>query len=155
MDRPTVAEPSNIAQPIADTVTVLGAKARAKTASITVDIPADLPLVNVFGAELNQVWSNLLENALDSIGDCGHVIVNARREHDTVVVRVVDDGPGIPAENLSRIFDPFFTTKAVGQGTGLGLDIARRIVRRHNGHIDVDSRPDGRRTEFRVTLPAL
>ena len=155
MDRPTVAEPSSIAQPIADTVTVLGAKARAKTASITVDIPADLPLVNVFGAELNQVWSNLLENALDSIGDCGHVIVNARREYDTVVVRVVDDGPGIPTENLSRIFDPFFTTKAVGQGTGLGLDIARRIVRRHNGHIDVDSRPDGRRTEFRVTLPAL
>jgi signal transduction histidine kinase len=70
-------------------------------------------------------------------------------------VRVIDDGPGIPIENLSRIFDPFFTTKPVGHGTGLGLDIARRIVRRHNGHIDVDSRPAGRCTEFRVTLPAL
>jgi signal transduction histidine kinase len=70
-------------------------------------------------------------------------------------VRIVDDGPGIPAENMKRIFDPFFTTKPIGQGTGLGLDIARRIVRRHDGDIDVDSRPGGGRTEFRVTLPAL
>src|SRR5947199_5973641 len=108
MDRPAIAEPSSIAQPIADTVTVLAAKARAKSASVTVEIPADLPQVNGFGAELNQVWSNLLENALDSIGERGHVTVNARHEHDTIVVRVIDDGSGIAPENVSRIFDPFF-----------------------------------------------
>jgi signal transduction histidine kinase len=156
MDRATVAEPSSIAQPLADTVAVLAAKARAKSAMVTLDIPVDLPRVKMYGGELNQVWSNLLENALDSVGEHGQVTVNARAEPPgNVVVRVVDDGPGIPTENLKRIFDPFFTTKPIGQGTGLGLDIARRIVRRHDGDIDVDSRPGGGRTEFRVTLPAL
>ena len=156
MDRATVAEPSSIAQPLADTVSILAAKARAKSAMVTLDIPVDLPRVKMFGGELNQVWSNLLENALDSVGEHGQVAVNARAEPPgNVVVRIVDDGPGIPAENMKRIFDPFFTTKPIGQGTGLGLDIARRIVRRHDGDIDVDSRPGGGRTEFRVTLPAL
>jgi signal transduction histidine kinase len=156
MDRATVGEPSSIAQPLADTVAVLAAKARAKSAMVTLDIPVDLPRVKMYGGELNQVWSNLLENALDSVGEHGKVAVNARAEPPgNVVVRIVDDGPGIPAENMKRIFDPFFTTKPIGQGTGLGLDIARRIVRRHDGDIDVDSRPGGGRTEFRVTLPAL
>jgi len=155
MDRPTVSEPSSIAQSVADTVAVLAAKARAKSVSVSVDIPADLPLVKVYGGELNQVWSNLLDNALDSVEENGHVEVRARHEFDGVVVRVIDDGAGIPAEHLRRIFDPFFTTKPVGQGTGLGLDIARRIVGRHDGHIDVESRPGGGHTEFRVSLPAL
>jgi len=154
MDRPTVSEPLSIAQPLADTVAVLAAKARAKSVSITLDVPTDLPPVKVYGGELNQVWSNLLENALDSVAENGHVTVSARQEPNCfVVVRVVDDGVGIPAEHLSRIFDPFFTTKPVGQGMGLGLDIARRIVRRHDGNIDVESRPGGGRTEFRVSLP--
>jgi len=155
MDRPAVATPASIATALADTVAILAAKARAKSACVALDIPPDLPLVRVYGGELNQVWSNLLENALDSIGPEGHVKVTAQRERTNVVVRVIDDGPGIPAENLSRIFDPFFTTKPIGQGTGLGLDIAQRIVRRHDGHIDVESRPGGGRTEFRVSLPAL
>ena len=75
----------------------------------------------------------------------------ANRERDAVVVRVVDNGPGVPAEVRDRIFDPFFTTKPIGEGTGLGLDIARRLVQRHNGQIELDSTPG--RTEFRVTLP--
>jgi signal transduction histidine kinase len=155
MDRASVAEPSSIAQPLADTVAVLAAKARAKSAMVTLDVPGDLPPVKMYGGELNQVWSNLLENALDSIGEHGQVAISARAEAPgNVVVRIVDDGPGIPAENMKRIFDPFFTTKPIGQGTGLGLDIARRIVRRHDGDIAVDSRPGGGRTEFRVTLPA-
>ena len=155
MDRPTVATPASIATALADTAAILAAKARDKSASVALDIPADLPLVRAYGGELNQVWSNLLENALDSINQCGQVTVTARLEAKNVVVRVIDDGPGIPAENLGRIFDPFFTTKPIGQGTGLGLDITRRIVRRHDGHIDVESRPGGGRTEFRVSLPAL
>ncbi|HTS02685.1 MAG TPA: HAMP domain-containing sensor histidine kinase, partial [Thermoanaerobaculia bacterium] len=88
-------------------------------------------------------------NALDAAKS--HVKVTAAPYGSSVVVRVVDDGPGMPQEIRERIFDPFFTTKPVGQGTGLGLDIARRLVRRHQGEIEVDSRPG--HTEFRVTLP--
>jgi signal transduction histidine kinase len=151
MDRATVAEPANIAQGLADTVSVLAAKARARSVDIHLDVAADLPFVRAHPAELTQVWSNLLENALDAVAESGHVTVSASREENDVVVRVVDDGPGIPTELHGRIFDPFFTTKPVGQGTGLGLDITRRIVRLHNGQIDVDSQPG--RTEFRVALP--
>jgi signal transduction histidine kinase len=152
MDRPTVAEPSSIAQALADTVAVLGAKAKSKSVTVTLDVPADLPLVRVFGGELNQVWSNLIENALDAVAEGGKVAVNARAEKENVVVRVIDDGCGIVGDDKHRIFDPFFTTKPVGQGTGLGLDIARRIVRRHDGQIEFDSEPG--HTEFRVILPA-
>ena len=88
---------------------------------------------------------------MDAVGQAGQVIVTARREGNEVVVRVVDDGPGIPASIQDKIFDPFFTTKPVGQGTGLGLDITRRTVQRFGGQIAVDTRPA--RTEFRVTLP--
>jgi signal transduction histidine kinase len=116
---------------------------------VRLDVPPDLPRVAGFGGELNQVWANLVDNALDAAK--GEVVVSAAPQGSSVVVRVVDDGPGLPPANRERIFDPFFTTKPVGQGTGLGLDIARRVVRKHRGEIDVDSRPG--RTEFRVTLP--
>jgi signal transduction histidine kinase len=114
-------------------------------------VPTDLPLVPGNAGELNQVWSNLLENALDAVDESGHVIVRAERDGPSVVVRVIDDGPGIPPDVEGRIFDPFFTTKPIGQGTGLGLDISRRVVRGHDGQIAVESRPG--RTEFRVILP--
>ena len=116
---------------------------------VSLDVAADLPRVPGFGGELNQVWANLVDNALDAAKSS--VAVTAERQGGSVVVHVVDDGPGLPAEIRERIFDPFFTTKPVGQGTGLGLDIARRIVRKHQGDIEVDSRPG--HTEFRVTLP--
>jgi signal transduction histidine kinase len=130
----------------------MAAKARVKSASLTVDVPADLPRVLGFGGELNQVWANLVDNALDAIAEGGRVTVVARTEGSTIVVRVIDDGPGIPADVKSRIFDPFFTTKPVGKGTGLGLDIVRRLLDRNDGSVDVDSEPG--RTEFRVALPA-
>ena len=94
---------------------------------------------------------NLIDNAIDAAPESGRVEVTAASRGDSVVVRVVDDGPGVPEEVMARIFDPFFTTKPPGHGTGLGLDIARRLVRQHDGHIEVDSRPG--RTEFRVILP--
>jgi signal transduction histidine kinase len=97
------------------------------------------------------VWANLVDNAIDAAPG-GRVRIHAAADGDHVVVRVVDDGPGIPEDVLSRIFDPFFTTKDVGEGTGLGLDIARRIVQRHRGAIDVSTGQGG--TEFRVSLPA-
>ena len=151
MDRATVREPANIAQGISDTIAVLASKAKSKSASIKLDIPADLPKVGAYGGELNQVWSNLIENALDALGQGGEVSVTARAEGDTVMVRIVDNGSGIPADVLPRIFDPFFTTKPMGQGTGLGLDISRRIVLSHEGTIEVESRAG--RTEFRISLP--
>jgi signal transduction histidine kinase len=153
MDRATVREPANIAQGIADTIAVLTAKAKSKSASIKLDIPADLPTVGAYGGELNQVWSNLIENALDALGQQGEVAVSAKADGGKVVVRIVDNGSGIPADVLPRIFDPFFTTKPMGQGTGLGLDISRRIVLSHEGTIDVASKPG--RTEFTVSLPEL
>jgi signal transduction histidine kinase len=118
---------------------------------LSLNIEKDLPAVRGFGGELNQVWSNLIDNALDSVTEGGKVDVTVSRHRDRIVVRVVDDGHGVPAEIRDRIFEPFFTTKPVGEGTGLGLDIVRRLVRRHNGQIELESVPG--RTEFRVTLP--
>jgi signal transduction histidine kinase len=152
MDRAASPEPVDIAKGLTDTLAVMAAKARAKSVSLTVDVPADLPRVRGLGGELNQVWANLVDNALDAVGDSGRVMVTARAEGPRVVVRVIDDGPGIPAEVRSRIFDPFFTTKPVGKGTGLGLDIVRRLVDQNDGSIEVDSEPG--RTEFRVAVPA-
>ena len=151
MDRAAPAEPTNIAQGLADTVSMLATKARAKSVSVSVDVEPGLPMLLGNPGELNQVWSNLLENAIDAVGESGHVSMSAARDGETVVVRVIDDGPGIPADVSPRIFDPFFTTKPIGQGTGLGLDISRRLVLAHDGQIAVESRPG--RTEFRVILP--
>jgi signal transduction histidine kinase len=151
MDRALAPEAVDVRKGLNDTLPMLGAKIRAKAAHVTMDLPADLPRAHAVGAELNQVWMNLIENALDAIPDGGHVIVTAGREMDRVVVRVTDDGAGIPADIMNRIFDPFFTTKEVGKGTGLGLDIVRRILKRHDGEIDVESKPGF--TQFRVMLP--
>jgi signal transduction histidine kinase len=151
MDQATVAEPVNLAQSLGNTVAVLKAKARAKAVAVAVKIEPDLPRVRGFVGELNQIWGNLIDNALDAVPESGRVDIAAERNTRRVVVRVVDNGPGIPAEIRDRIFDPFFTTKPAGQGTGLGLDIVRRLVQHNDGAIEVDSKPG--RTEFRVTLP--
>jgi signal transduction histidine kinase len=103
------------------------------------------------GGELEQVWMNVLDNALDAVDLGGHVSVTVKPEGHSLVVRVIDDGPGIAPEILGQIFDPFFTTKAPGQGTGLGLEIARTHLRGRGGDMDFDSRPG--RTEFRISLP--
>lgn len=151
VDRETVAQPTNVGQGLADTLTVLKAKVKAKSATVTVAVTPGLPPVQAYGGELNQVWLNLIDNALDAVAPGGRVDVSADREGEKLVVRIADDGPGIPDTLRPRIFDPFFTTKPVGQGTGLGLDIVRRLVNRHNGEIDVESRPG--RTVFTVSLP--
>jgi signal transduction histidine kinase len=118
---------------------------------VRVEAEPGLPKARGFAAELNQIWANLIDNALDAIPDSGRVEISARREDRKVVVRVMDNGDGIPAEIRQRIFDPFFTTKPMGQGVGLGLDIVRRLVRHNNGDISVESRAG--RTEFVVALP--
>ncbi|MBL8983374.1 MAG: GHKL domain-containing protein [Gemmatimonadetes bacterium] len=167
MDKAKDAEPIDIKRSLMDTATILGAKARQSQARFTLNVPDDLPRVLGHGSELNQVWMNLLDNALDAVapaaptegrtttlsGLMSPIEVSARVEANWVVVRVVDHGPGIPPAIRPRIFDPFFTTKPVGQGTGLGLELVQRVVRRHNGEVDVTSAPG--HTEFRVALPAM
>jgi signal transduction histidine kinase len=140
-----------IAGALADTMAVLGGKARAKSVQVTVHAADDLPEVEGFGGELNQVWANLIDNAIDAAPASGNVGVRAQARDGSVLVCVTDDGPGIPADRLEQIFEPFFTTKPMGQGTGLGLDIVRRVVQEHGGKIEVESRPG--RTQFRVILP--
>lgn len=113
----------------------------------------DLPRIEAYAGELNQVWTNLVDNAIQAMDGKGTLEVHARRLGENAEVRILDSGPGIPPEIASRIFDPFFTTKAQGIGTGLGLHIAHNIVvNRHRGRIDFESRPG--RTEFKIVLPA-
>ena len=152
MDNPAGFELVEVEAGLRNTIKVLAAKSKSKGATITLDIQPDLPRVRATGSELNQIWMNLIDNALDAIPDSGNISISAQMELDQLVVRINDDGPGIPAKILPRIFDPFFTTKPPGQGTGLGLDITRRLLRMFHGEITVQSRPG--RTEFRVSLLA-
>jgi signal transduction histidine kinase len=151
MDQAAVAERVDLAAGIGNTVAVLRSKARMKSAEVVVELEPGLPHVRGFAGEINQIWANLIDNALDAIPDSGRVEVTARRNKQRVVVGVRDNGPGIPAAVRDKMFEPFFTTKPVGQGTGLGLDIVRRLVTHNDGEIEVDSVPG--RTEFRVSLP--
>lgn len=157
----------DVREGLASTLTMLGHKLRAKGVAVVREDAPDLPRIAAFPGELNQVWTNLLDNAIDAVGGGsgggggggsggggggGRIVVRTAREGDRVLVEVGDDGPGIPPEVLSRIWEPFFTTKGVGEGTGLGLDVTRRIVvERHGGEIGVESAPGD--TRFRVWLP--
>jgi len=153
MDQATVAEPVDLLKGLSDTVAVLKTKARAKSAAVAIDVESGLPRVLGFAGELNQIWANLIDNALDAVSNSGRVDVLANRDGHRVIVRVIDNGSGILPAIRERIFDPFFTTKPMGQGTGLGLDIVRRLVRHNDGEIAVESEPG--RTEFRVLLPII
>ncbi len=111
----------------------------------------DLPKIIAFGSELNQVWTNLIDNAADAMGENGKLRIRTARENDFILVEIADNGPGIPDDVKPRIFDPFYTTKGVGQGTGLGLDFVYRIVTEMHGQISVDSVPGD--TRFAVRIP--
>ncbi len=151
MDRAAV-EDVDVHDGIDSTLTML--KFRIKHEPVTIERRYDrtLPHVTVHGSELNQVWTNLLTNALDAMEGKGTITITTRALGGDVVVEIADDGPGIPDDVKSRIFEPFFTTKPVGEGTGLGLDVARRIVIGHRGAIAVRSQPGA--TVFSVTIPA-
>lgn len=133
------------------TLSLLGHKLRAKQVDIVRDLDPALPSVESSGSELNQVWTNLIDNAVDAVAPGGRITLRTRRQGDRVSVEIGDDGPGIPPDIQARIFDAFFTTKPVGQGTGLGLDIAQRIVVRNHGEVRLESRPGD--TRFQVLLP--
>jgi signal transduction histidine kinase len=108
-------------------------------------------LVNSFGSELNQVWTNIIDNAIDAMHGKGELRVRTYHDGDCVGIEIADNGPGIPEEVLPHIFEPFFTTKGVGEGTGLGLDTVQRIVKKHRGNIQVNSKPGD--TRFQILLP--
>jgi signal transduction histidine kinase len=152
MDAMPDRQPVDVRQGLDSTLTMLGHEIKAHHVKVEKDYAPDLPLVSAYPGELNQVWTNLLDNAIDAVPQQGgKVRVEAFREDGIVTVRVIDNGSGIAPETQTRIFEPFFTTKPVGEGTGLGLDIAQRIVSQHGGRITVESKPG--ETIFSVLLP--
>jgi signal transduction histidine kinase len=151
MDRGGVVQ-VDIHEGLETTLTVLGHKLKQTKIAIVRDYDRDLPQITVHGSELNQVWTNLIDNAIAALGASGTLTLRTLRDGDCVVVEIGDDGPGIPPELATRVFEPFFTTKGVGEGTGLGLDTARGIVvGRHDGSLSFTSEPG--RTTFTVRLP--
>ncbi|MGB6877666.1 MAG: ATP-binding protein [Candidatus Acidiferrales bacterium] len=140
----------NLQEDLDNTLKIFGHRLKNGIAVVR-DYDPELPRVCAYGGELNQVWTNLIDNAIDAIKGNGELRVRAHRELDCAVVEIGDNGPGIPPDMQGRVFEPFFTTKKVGEGTGLGLDTAMRIVRKHHGSIDVRSQPGD--TRFRVRLP--
>jgi len=137
---------------IKNTLIILENKLK-KGITVTREFDPELPLIEAYGSELNQVWTNLLDNAADAMGGEGHITITTRIEDQRVVVEIEDDGPGIPAEIQTQIFDAFFTTKPPGEGSGLGLNTSYNVVvKKHGGTIDVDSAL-GVGTTFRISLP--
>ena len=140
----------DIVKGLESTLTILNHKLKRGVA-VTRDYPKAPLLVNSFGSELNQIWTNLIDNAIDAMHGKGELRVRTYRDDSCAVVEIGDNGPGIPPDVQPHIFEPFFTTKGVGEGTGLGLDTVQRIVKKHSGSIQVTSRPGD--TRFQVWLP--
>ncbi|HZN11339.1 MAG TPA: ATP-binding protein [Blastocatellia bacterium] len=149
MDQAPVQE-VDVHQGLESTLVILGHKLK-QGVTVTREYDESLPRISAYGSELNQVWTNLIVNAVEAMGGEGQLWVRTRRKPDHILVEIADDGPGIPPEIQGRIFEPFFTTKPVGEGTGLGLDTVYRIVRKHHGDVRVTSKPGA--TCFQVRLP--
>jgi signal transduction histidine kinase len=151
MDRGSV-QLMDVTDGLESTLVMLGHKLRGGV-EVVRSYGANIPRIEAYAGELNQVWTNLIDNAVDAMDGVGRLEIGTRSDGDHVVVEITDSGAGMPPDVAARAFEAFYTTKDVGRGTGLGLDIARRIVvERHNGTIDIDSRPG--RTVLRVSLPA-
>ncbi len=140
----------DIAKSLETTLTILNHKLKHGVTVQREYLPVPF-LVDSFGSELNQVWTNIIDNAIDAMNGKGKLLIRTLRDDSCVVVEIIDDGPGIAPEVLPHIFEPFFTTKAVGQGTGLGLDTVQRIVKKHHGDVNVNSTPG--HTVFQILLP--
>ncbi|MDR3668115.1 MAG: ATP-binding protein [Ignavibacteriaceae bacterium] len=153
MDQTNELQSTNIHNDIENTLTLLGHKFRDKNINVRKLFCDNLKEVPVYVGELNQVWTNLIDNAIYALGREGELIIETTCDDKNVVVKIIDNGAGIPPDILNRIFDPFFTTKKVGEGTGIGLDLVNRIIKHHNGSIKVNSRPG--KTEFAVCIPII
>ena len=150
MDQAKVQE-LDVHKGLENTLLILKFKLKKKKITLTRDYAESLPRIKAYGSELNQVWTNLIVNAVDAMNEGGTLKVRTKREPTDIMVEIRDNGGGIPASVRSRIFEPFFTTKPVGEGTGLGLDTVARIVRKHRGNVRFESKPGD--TCFQVRLP--
>ncbi|MCB9285652.1 MAG: cyclic nucleotide-binding domain-containing protein [Lewinellaceae bacterium] len=151
MDRSLSTEPVVLQDGIESTLTMLKHKIKAKQLQVVKDFQP-LPKIKAYVGELNQVWTNLIDNAIDAMETKGTLTIRTYKELQRLCVEIQDNGPGVPPEIKNQIFDPFFTTKGIGQGTGLGLDIAKRIIERHRGSIFLESVPGN--TTFKIIFPA-
>jgi signal transduction histidine kinase len=153
MDRGFEKQRTDIRIGIKNTIMLLKHRLKKGNVELAKEFDETVPEVNAMVGELNQVWTNLIDNALDAMepNGKGKLTIRTQRDREFVQVTIGDDGPGIPNDVKTRIFDPFFTTKEVGKGTGMGLEVVQRIVRQHNGSIKVDSQPG--KTEFTVCFP--
>src|SRR5690242_4081497 len=152
MDQSPVQE-VDVEHSLETTLTIMNHKLK-RGITVAREYAPNLPKVMANGSELNQVWTNLIDNAADAMKGTGTLTIRTARENDFVLVEIADNGPGIPAEVKSRIFDPFFTTKGVGEGTGLGLDIVNRIVKSARGQVNVISSPGDTRFQIRIPIQA-
>jgi signal transduction histidine kinase len=151
MDQAADKQPVNPHGGIQSTLTVMGYKLGEKHVRVETEFMADPPLLLAHPSELNQVWTNLIDNAVDAMPDGGTLRIKTEQAGHFFLVRIIDNGTGIPAEILPKIYDPFFTTKPVGKGTGLGLDVVNRLLQNHQAVISAKSEPG--RTEFTVCFP--
>lgn len=152
MDRDSDRQPVDIKEGIVSTVTMLQHKARKHKVNIEENYASDLPKVKGLPGELNQVWTNIIDNALDAMENGGgSLVIKAENDEHYVRVRIRDTGPGIPDDVLTHIFEPFYTTKPQGKGTGLGLDIVKKILNQHNAEVRVETQPGN--TEFTISFP--
>jgi signal transduction histidine kinase len=150
LDRAPVQE-VDVREGLDNTLVILRHKLSQTKINVVRDYAPDLPRIEAFAGELNQVWTNILDNAIDALGQQGEIRLRTFREGDLVIVELGDNGPGIPPEIQSRVFEPFFTTKPPGIGTGLGLNIAYNVINKHYGEIRLTSHPGD--TCFQVRLP--
>ncbi len=151
MDRSPDRVAADIHEGIDSTLTMLNHKVKEKNIRVVKHYEENLPTIPLFVSEMNQVWTNLIDNAIDAMGKEGTLTITTHTEQNDLRVDVEDTGSGIPPDIQTSVFDPFFTTKAVGQGTGLGLDIARKIVEQHEGSISLESEPG--HTQFTLCFP--
>lgn len=151
MDRASDKELVEMRKHLKSTITMLNHKTKQKNIVIDMQIEDKMPPFYGYVSELNQVWTNLIDNAIDAVPDGGNITIEAKNNNNELDIYIRDNGSGLPEDVQNKIFDPFFTTKDVGKGTGLGLDVVRKIVHKHEGRIEVKSEPGN--TEFKLTFP--
>jgi signal transduction histidine kinase len=153
MDQAPEKQKADVHEGLRTTLTMLGHKFKKNNVKLIENFDPNLPQASIYVSAMNQVWMNLLDNALDALEGTANATLEIKTEKDRefILVYITDNGPGIPKEIQDKIFDPFFTTKPIGKGTGLGLEIVRQIIHQHNGKVDLRSEPG--RTEFRVCFP--
>ena len=151
MDQSPEAQKTDLIKGLNDTITILAHKIKTKNITVDRHFEDNLPQAKVVVGEINQVWTNLIDNAIDAMENGGHLGLKAYQNPKSVFISISDTGSGISDENISKIFDPFFTTKEIGKGVGMGLELVQRIVQQHKGNIDVSSDENG--STFTVCLP--